>query len=183
MRPGVENVTVTDFPTSRGLAWSGDGSSNCTVWGKLSLFVKVTVVPALTVIAAGSKRYDFGRSTWFVATGEAPVPAAGAHAAATRPDDASISPASSRTRPRARRTWRGTTRSRLARRRDQRALRRRDEHEHERDEVEDLADRVGEQERRPVQVVGHVADLGQREQRESVAQQRSAAAQRPVREV
>ena len=38
---------------------------------KLSEFLQVTVVPAVTVMALGEKRYDGGRSTWLVATGAA----------------------------------------------------------------------------------------------------------------
>src|SRR6185503_1984963 len=44
--------------------------------------------------------------------------------------------------------------------------RRGDEHEDERQEVEDFADRVGEEEDRPVEVVGQVADLGGSEEGE-----------------
>src|SRR5690348_6077836 len=47
-------------------------SRNWTEWVKLSWLVHVTVAPVGTATAAGANRYDAGRSTWFVATGDAP---------------------------------------------------------------------------------------------------------------
>ena len=51
------------------------------------------------------------------------------------------------------------------------------------EQVQDLADRVGEQEHGPVEVIGHVADLGEGEQRERPAERRRAGPERPPREV
>src|SRR5215213_8252332 len=45
-------------------------SRNWTEWVKWSWLVHVTVVPEATAIDAGSKRYEAGRSTVFVVTGE-----------------------------------------------------------------------------------------------------------------
>src|SRR3954452_8085335 len=56
-----------------------------TEWVEWSSFVHVTVVPAATLIDDGAKRYDGGRSTFDVATGDGAAPAPGAHAAAARP--------------------------------------------------------------------------------------------------
>src|SRR3982751_3321607 len=46
-------------------------SRNWTEWVKWSSFVQVTVVPAATEIDAGANRYEGGRSTAEVATGDA----------------------------------------------------------------------------------------------------------------
>jgi len=51
-------------------------SRNCTEWVKWSLFVHVTVVPASTLIEAGTNLYDAGRSTVVATTGAAFVASA-----------------------------------------------------------------------------------------------------------
>src|SRR5262245_62807788 len=58
-----------------------------------------------------------------------------------------------------------------------------DKDEDERHQVKDLADRVGEQEHGPVEVIGHVADLGQGEQAEGRAEHGCAHRERAPGEV
>src|SRR4051794_1270717 len=59
----------------------------------------------------------------------------------------------------------------------------RGEDEDERQDIEDFADRVGEEEHGPVEVVGHVADLREGEQRERAPEGRRAGAEGPPGEV
>ena len=57
------------------------------------------------------------------------------------------------------------------------------EHQDEGKQVEDLSDGVREQECRPVEVIGHVADFCQSEEGEPPAQQARSGAERTPREI
>src|SRR5689334_9459547 len=152
-------------------------SLNCTEWVKLSWFVHVTVVPTCTVMSAGTNLYDGGRSTVEVATGAAlvPPPEPELEQAARATASPTMTPTKER-RMVGRLVISGS-------RGGAQPVSDGDEHEDERDEVEDLADRVGEEEHGPVEVVGHVRDLGQGEQRERPAEGRLRGPERAPREV
>ena len=110
---------------------------------KWSLLVQVTVVPGPTAIAAGSNLYEGGRLTADVATGDASSGPGGAAAEQPEGHRGGCDRGAMRCR------WVTISPGRDRRPRQDRPADR-DEHERERAEVEDFADRVGEQERRPV---------------------------------
>src|SRR5258706_10696076 len=122
-------------------------------------------------MSEGEKRYDGGRSTVVVGVGVADAPAC--EQAARMPP---------RTIPAiARRRRMAMSGTRSVGRPGQEGPAHCGEYESERQKIEDLADRVREQERRPVEVVGHVADLGQREEGKAPTECRGAGSERSPR--